>query len=347
MGKKYGMLIGLTAVLLVVVIVTAGALWGLLSRQKQTQQEADAKAAAYDAAAALFEAGEYEDAIRAFAQLGDYKDSVEQIGKIQEARREAARQREFDAALEALREGNVPQGKAMLEAMGEDPQAQAILKQIRYLPMGVSMRYDGISMEARSLTYTYNADGTVHSARYCSGEEAPEDTLVGVYEDGRLVRLASDTRALIYTYDGSGNLTRIRYESASGRRFEDFAFVLPTGAFTWSDGDTIEFAYDTAGNRTGCVCKLASEILGDFTESYQLDSEGRILAATRTYEKVAEEYRYVYEGGRLSQVVQSAGDDTETVQRYDYDDAGNVRCIHLTLGLGIDYVYAYGWVYLQ
>lgn len=346
MSKKNGALLGLAAALLVVVLLVAWALGGLISRKNQAQREAEEKAAAYDAAAALFEAGEYADAIRAFAQLGDYKDSVEQIGKIQEARREAARQERFAAALEKLQAGDVLQGKGMLEAMGEDPQAQAILERIQYLPVGAQMRYAGAGTENSSLTYRYASDGTVYSIQY-HGREAPKDTLVCVYEDGRLVRLASDARAFLCTYDGSGNLTGVRYESAPGLRFEDFSFTLLTGAFTWNDGDSIEFTYDAAGNRTGCVCALASEVLGTFTESYRRDDEGRLLRVERNYAGAAEEYRYLHDGERLSEVVQSNEGDTETVLRYDYDGDGNVVCIHLTLGPGVDYMYAYDWVYLQ
>ncbi len=68
--KKIAMIV---APIVVVAIVAAV----LISNFVKAQQEEAARLDAYNAAVALAEAGQYDEAIAAFAELGDYKDSIE------------------------------------------------------------------------------------------------------------------------------------------------------------------------------------------------------------------------------------------------------------------------------
>lgn len=72
-AKKTKKIAMIAAPIVVVAIVAAV----LISNFVKAQQEEAARLEAYNAAVALVEAGQYDEAIAAFAELGDYKDSAE------------------------------------------------------------------------------------------------------------------------------------------------------------------------------------------------------------------------------------------------------------------------------
>lgn len=74
-AKKTKKIAMIAAPIVVVAIVAAV----LISNFMKAQQEEAARLEAYNAAVALAEAGQYNEAIAAFGELGDYKDSAEQI----------------------------------------------------------------------------------------------------------------------------------------------------------------------------------------------------------------------------------------------------------------------------
>lgn len=71
--------IAMIATPIVVVVIIAAVLF---SNYKKAQQEEAARLEAYNAAVALVEAGQYDEAVTAFTELGDYKDSAEQMTEI-------------------------------------------------------------------------------------------------------------------------------------------------------------------------------------------------------------------------------------------------------------------------
>lgn len=76
-AKKTKKIAMIAAPIVVVAIVAAV----LISNFVKAQQEEAARLEAYNAAVALAEAGQYNEAIAAFTELGDYKDSAEQISE--------------------------------------------------------------------------------------------------------------------------------------------------------------------------------------------------------------------------------------------------------------------------
>ncbi len=77
------------------------------------------KSTAYNAAVALAEAGQYDEAVAAFTELGDYKDSREQIKLVMEAQEEARRLEAYNAAFKLMEARQYDEAIAAFAELGD------------------------------------------------------------------------------------------------------------------------------------------------------------------------------------------------------------------------------------
>ena len=110
-----GVNIDVAAPIVIVAIVAAV----LISNFVKAQQEEAARLDAYNAAVALAEAGQYEEAIAAFTELGDYKDSATLAAQAQEEAEEAARLEAYNAAVALAEAGQYDEAIAAFEELGD------------------------------------------------------------------------------------------------------------------------------------------------------------------------------------------------------------------------------------
>ena len=111
-AKKTKKIAMIAAPIVVVAIVAAV----LISNFVKVRQEEAVRLEAYNAAVALAEAGQYDEAIAAFTELGDYKDSATLAAQVQE---EAARLDAYNAAVALAEAGNYNEAIAAFTELGD------------------------------------------------------------------------------------------------------------------------------------------------------------------------------------------------------------------------------------
>lgn len=113
-AKKTKKIAMIAAPIVVVAIVAAV----LISNSVKAQQEEAARLDAYNAATALAEAGQYEEAIVAFTELGDYKDSAEQIEQIKDSAEQES-ETAYNQAVTLLENGEFDEAYTVFEELGD------------------------------------------------------------------------------------------------------------------------------------------------------------------------------------------------------------------------------------
>ena len=98
----------------------------LISNFVKAQQEEAARLDAYNAAVALAEAGQYDEAIAAFTGLGDYKDSTEQIANIQNQQLEE----QYQAAVSILEDGEYEEARDKFVELANYKDSASIAQQL-------------------------------------------------------------------------------------------------------------------------------------------------------------------------------------------------------------------------
>lgn len=111
-AKKTKKIAMIAAPIVIVAIVAAV----LISNFVKVRQEEAVRLEAYNAAVALAEAGQYDEAIAAFTELGDYKDSATLAAQAQE---EAARLDAYNAAVALAEAGNYNEAIAAFTELGD------------------------------------------------------------------------------------------------------------------------------------------------------------------------------------------------------------------------------------
>lgn len=102
--KKTGLIV---AIALILVLLIGGGVGIYLYFQHQ------ANVAAYDEAAALLDAGEYDGALAAFRELGDFRDAAEQIAELEKL------QADYDAAKALLKQNKFDEATEAFTALGD------------------------------------------------------------------------------------------------------------------------------------------------------------------------------------------------------------------------------------
>lgn len=109
----------------IVVVAIAAAV--LISNFVKAQQEEAARLEAYNAAAALAEAGKYDEAIAAFTELGDYKDSAEQTEHLKNSA-EQIKEAAYNQAVTLSENGEFDEAYAAFEELGDYKDSETMRK---------------------------------------------------------------------------------------------------------------------------------------------------------------------------------------------------------------------------
>lgn len=209
-AKKAGKIAAIVIPVLVVIIVAAVVISGMVKKNN-----------AYDGAMALLEAGQYEEAIRAFAALDGYKDSAEQIQIAENAIAEIKRAAELEAAynnaielLESDVSANENEAYYILMELGDYKDAKELLMNFQY---AIITEYTESSKENNSdytRSYEYDTRGLLTAKLYDNGRELTYD-----YDsNGRLVKETGAQYWAIteYSYYDNGIISRIKEAEALG-----------------------------------------------------------------------------------------------------------------------------------
>lgn len=109
------------------VVVAAVVAAVLISNFVKAQQEDAARLEAYNAAAALAEAGQYEEAIAAFTELGDYKDSAKQTEQLKDSA-EQIKEMAYTQAVTLFENGEFDEAYTAFEELGDYKDSETMRK---------------------------------------------------------------------------------------------------------------------------------------------------------------------------------------------------------------------------
>lgn len=352
-AKKTKKIAMIAAPIVIVAIVAAV----LISNFVKAQQEEAARLDAYNAAVALAEAGQYEEAIAAFTELGDYKDSAKLTAQAQEEAEKAARLEAYNVAVALAEAGQYDEAIAAFEELGDYKDSTELIS---------SAKLEKKYIEA--LTLLENRDFEAARATF---EALGDYKDAKTYLDGFVIRLTS------WTYDGKESGEYQYNESGDVIKSGNWTYVYSADkrTKTGSAGSTsITETYDEQGYLTQRSEKsYAASATSTFT--YEFNSDGtvstRIEKRTEyngliTHERdcvVSYEYG---DNGLVSKETETEtsaynlregkGPNSITVRKYYYDDNGQmlsrkdtITSYNLTTGEAREsnhrYEYTSGWVY--
>lgn len=352
-AKKTKKIAMIAAPIVVVAIVAAV----LISNFVKAQQEEAARLDAYNAAVALAEAGQYEEAIAAFTELGDYKDSATLAAQAQEEAEEAARLEAYNAAVALAEAGQFDEAIAAFEELGDYKDSTELIS---------SAKLEKKYIEA--LTLLENRDFEAARATF---EALGDYKDAKTYLDGFVIRLTS------WTYDGKESGEYQYNESGDVIKSGNWTYVYSADkrTKTGSAGSTsITETYDEQGY---LAQRSENSYAGSATSTftYEFNSDGtvstRIEKRTEhngliTHERdcvVSYEYG---DNGLVSKETETEtsaynlregkGPNSITVRKYYYDDNGQmlsrkdtITSYNLTTGETHEsnhrFEYTSGWVY--
>lgn len=352
-AKKTKKIAMIAAPIVIVAIVAAV----LISNFVKAQQEEAARLDAYNAAVALAEAGQYEEAIAAFTELGDYKDSATLAAQAQEEAEEAARLEAYNAAVALAEAGQYEEAIAAFEELGDYKDSTELIS---------SAKLEKKYIEA--LTLLENRDFEAARATF---EALGDYKDAKTYLDGFVIRLTS------WTYDGKESGEYQYNESGDVIKSGNWTYVYSADkrTKTGSAGSTsITETYDEQGY---LAQRSENSYAGSATSTftYEFNSDGtvstRIEKRTEhngliTHERdcvVSYEYG---DNGLVSKETETEtsaynlregkGPNSITVRKYYYDDNGQmlsrkdtITSYNLTTGEAREsnhrYEYTSGWVY--
>ncbi len=306
------------------------------------------KSAAYNAAVALAEAGQYDEAIAAFTELGEYKDSAEQIRETQYAQavhlvedgeynkatsiftalgdykdskdsaEQSANAGEYQDALGLLDAGRYGEARAAFEALGDYKDArtyvESFVMRITSITSGSGVtyyRYDeyGDLVSDGENTYTYSADRKTVTWEW---------------------KYSTYTSTIIYTYDDQGMLVESETEPKSGG---------------WSSAFTYEYNTDgtIAARHESAIHILSGDPFYEETITYEYGSGGHVIKLTmvRTYASGSTDLyynEYTYENGQLAE----STTDYLCYEEYAYQ---NGRLAESTTDSSYKSQYTWDWIY--
>ena len=352
-AKKTKKIAMIAAPIVIVAIVAAV----LISNFVKAQQEEAARLDAYNAAVALAEAGQYEEAIAAFTELGDYKDSATLAAQAQEEAEEAARLEAYNAAVALAEAGQYDEAIAAFEELGDYKDSTELIS---------SAKLEKKYIEA--LTLLENRDFEAARATF---EALGDYKDAKTYLDGFVIRLTS------WTYDGKESGEYQYNESGDVIKSGNWTYVYSADkrTKTGSAGSTsITETYDEQGY---LAQRSENSYAGSATSTftYEFNSDGtvstRIEKRTEhngliTHERdcvVSYEYG---DNGLVSKETETEtsaynlregkGPNSITVRKYYYDDNGQmlsrkdtITSYNLTTGDTHEsnhrFEYTSGWVY--
>lgn len=352
-AKKTKKIAMIAAPIVIVAIVAAV----LISNFVKAQQEEAARLDAYNAAVALAEAGQYEEAIAAFTELGDYKDSATLAAQAQEEAEEAARLEAYNAAVALAEAGQYNEAIAAFEELGDYKDSTELIS---------SAKLEKKYIEA--LTLLKNRDFEAARATF---EALGDYKDAKTYLDGFVIRLTS------WTYDGKESGEYQYNESGDVIKSGNWTYVYSADkrTKTGSAGSTsITETYDEQGY---LAQRSENSYAGSATSTftYEFNSDGtvstRIEKRTEhngliTHERdcvVSYEYG---DNGLVSKETETEtsaynlregkGPNSITVRKYYYDDNGQmlsrkdtITSYNLTTGETHEsnhrFEYTSGWVY--
>lgn len=132
-AKKAKKLAIIAAPIVILIIIAAV----IISNAVKAKQEEAARLEAYNAAVAMVEAGEYDDAIAALEALGEYKDSANQIKKAETAKKnaelEAKNAAAYSYAKELMEKGDYKQAVSEFEKLGAYSDSEEQILEAKYL----------------------------------------------------------------------------------------------------------------------------------------------------------------------------------------------------------------------
>ena len=302
--KKTKKIAMIAAPIVVVAIVAAV----LISNFVKARQEEAARLEAYNAAVALAEAGQYDEAIAAFTELGDYKDSAEQINETTYNQAVTLLESEnYDEAISIFTKlGNYKDSANQVEhAINLQTEAallndyQTAIDLLNTEP-GTKEYYEAVA-ESRQLLVSLN------------GYRDSNELLQNFYTD-IICALASNPKDnRYYQYDDEGK-------------------IIYDGVYTYSyheDGTVDTFTISSTTYK-----------------AVSYDSEGRILRAEA--DSMSSFYTYTYdEKGQLISRNEGGVDNPEEVL-YTYDDNGrkvsSKRTNYMSLGYTIEHTSYYSYI---
>ena len=292
------------AMIVVPIVVVATIAAVLISNVIKKNQEEAARLEAYNAAVAMVEAGQYDEAIAAFEALGEYEDSAKQIELAKSAREEAAIEKaNADAYAKAeslLAAGNYAEACATFDALGNYSDSKDRLKESLY-HQAVWLLEQG---EDEAAYDSFQAAGDYGDAREQLGKFKPMIAAIVYSENDKEVSTTNyeytvdgnvekewieDSYAVEYTYNSGGALiqaTRLNYyyliAGNPAQVLTDFdANGSPIKMDDEGDHDVWEFDYEYAedGSILSMMCTYTKRYSDPITEVLNFaEYEGKFYA---------------------------------------------------------------------
>lgn len=286
--KKIAMIV---APIVVVAIVAAVIISG--NMQKST---------AYNAAVALAEAGQYDEAVAAFTELGNYKDSAEQINEIT-----------YNQAVALLESGNYDEAISTFTDLGN------------YKDSAEQATNAGLEKE-----YVY-AIALLEKGQEYHEEARKIFEMVGGYKDAnkyfnsfvvRMTSEQSDDTVCTYIYNENGEISRMNCNNAAAVEYD----YNEAGDLIRRGNTTYTYSPD---KRTVTQTSKGSVYLDNYTIVNEYNEQGLLISSTRSGSD-AGTTTCTYELNRDGTVAQKAEIRTqlpggyEAVTTYEYGSNGLV-----------------------
>lgn len=321
------------AMIVVPIVVAAIVAAVLISNFVKAQQEEAARLEAYNAAVALAEAGQYDEAIAAFTELGDYRDSAEQINETT-----------YNQAVALLESGNYNEAISIFTRLGnyKDSEKQISVTNDLKAEADLLNTYESaISLLNTEFGTTWSEMGEYYEAiaqsrellMSLNGYRDSDELLQHFYENIIGERFSSQP-VHYYQYDSNGKLlfdTNYYYTyDADGK----------ITAYTDNNFNFTVVSYDDKGRMTraeNTEKSLAVHI-------YSYDTNGQLTKKEWQTPYSTSASSYYYADGRLTQSTYSSeyGGESQYTYRYvDYAEYGT----SLPAGTKNETIYLLGWIY--
>ncbi|MDE6932923.1 MAG: tetratricopeptide repeat protein [Oscillospiraceae bacterium] len=290
-AKKMKKIAMIVAPIVVVAIVAAVIISG--NMQKST---------AYNAAVALAEAGQYDEAVAAFTELGNYKDSAEQINEIT-----------YNQAVALLESGNYDEAISTFTDLGN------------YKDSAEQAANAGLEKE-----YVY-AIALLEKGQEYHEEARKIFEMVGGYKDAnkyfnsfvvRMTSEQSDDTVCTYIYNENGEISRMNCNNAAAVEYD----YNEAGDLIRMGNTTYTYSPD---KRTVTQTSKGSVYLDNYTIVNEYNEQGLLISSTRSGSD-AGTTTCTYELNRDGTVAQKAEIRTqlpggyEAVTTYEYGSNGLV-----------------------
>lgn len=367
--KKMAMII---APIVVVAIIAAV----LISNVIKKNQEEAARLEAYNAAVAMVEAGQYDEAIAAFEALGEYEDSAKQIELAKSAREEAAIEKaNADAYAKAeslLAAGNYAEACAAFYALGNYSDSKDRLKESLY-HQAVWLLEQG---EDEAAYDSFLAAGDYGDAKeqfvkfqkmllvmdYTYGGNKGYETCYEYMDDGKLAKEWVENRyTREYTYGSEGVLIQTKYLNylhlVGGNPvcyLTDFDKNGSPVRIEYIENDVQKYIWDFAyeyaedGSILSLTCTYKKQYSAPITEVLDFTAyEGRFYADSSS--TVGTLYLNAYQNEETyMRYVISVNDSKITIDESSFkqmDSNGNPLRSRQKNVLGVEYTYSYENIY--